>query len=43
MSNVLTDIEIPRPSPDAGKTFRLTDYLSDLLKLGWWSLDQNNL
>jgi len=33
MSNALTDIAIPRPSPDAGKAFRLWDYFSDLLGL----------
>ena len=33
MSNALTDIAIPPPSPDEGKAFRLTDYFSDLLVL----------
>ena len=32
MSNALTDIAIPRPSPDKGKAFRLRDYFSDLLE-----------
>ena len=33
MSNALTDIAIPRPSPDDGTAFRLSDYFSDLLKI----------